>query len=48
MAVALYGNAALTVLLPRFARNSGLLDRAAVDGLDWADPEAPGPIGRYV
>jgi hypothetical protein len=48
MAVALHGNAALTVLLPQFARDSGLLDRAGVDGLDWADPEAPGPIGRYV
>jgi len=48
MAVALHGNAALIVLLPQFARDSGLLDRAGVDGLDWADPEAPGPIGRYV
>lgn len=48
MAVALYGNTALTALMPDFARDSGLLDRAGKDGLDWADPEAPGPIGRYV
>ena len=48
MAVALYGNEALKVLMPTFARDSGLLDRVDTDGADWADPEAPGPVGRYV
>jgi hypothetical protein len=46
--VALYGNIALEKLMPDFAKHSGLLDRAGTDGLDWADPEAPGPMGRYV
>jgi hypothetical protein len=47
LAVALYGNAALRLLMPVFARDSGLLDRAGTDGLDWADPQAAGPEGRY-
>ncbi len=47
MPVALYGNSALELLMPTFARNSGLLDRAGTDGLDWADPDAPEGTGRY-
>lgn len=47
LAVALYGAEALNLLMPRFARASGLLDRAATDGLDWADPGAPSGEGRY-
>ena len=47
LAVALYGNAALEALMPRFARDSGLLSRAGKDGLDWVDPQAAGPEGRY-
>lgn len=47
LAVALYGNVALEVLMPGFARDSGLLSRAGKDGLDWVDPKAEGPEGRY-
>ena len=47
MPVALHGNIALSVLMPTFARDSGLLNRAGTDGLDWADPQAAGPEGRY-
>jgi hypothetical protein len=47
MPVALYGNAALEYLMPDFARDSGLLRKAGEDGLDWAEPKAPGPEGRY-
>ena len=47
MAVALYGNAALEVLMPAFARDSGLLGRESHDEMALADPDAPGPQGRY-
>lgn len=47
LAVALYGNLALEALMPRFARDSGLLSRAGKDGLDWVDPKAAGPERRY-
>jgi hypothetical protein len=47
MAVALHGDEALNLLMPEFARASGLLDRAGADGLDWADPQAPSGEGRY-
>jgi hypothetical protein len=47
MAVALHGNAALSLLMPTFARDSGLLAREGSDGLDSVDPEAAGPEGRY-
>ncbi|MDQ1699431.1 MAG: hypothetical protein QOG34_1294 [Frankiaceae bacterium] len=43
MAVALHGDVALNALMPEFARDSGLLTREGAGGLDWADPEAPGP-----
>jgi hypothetical protein len=47
MPVALHGNDALKRLMPDFARDSGLLRRRGKDGLDWADPQAPGAEGRY-
>jgi hypothetical protein len=47
MLVALYGNQALLALMPKFARDSGLLRRESKDGLDWAGPKAAAPEGRY-
>jgi len=42
MPIALYGAQALLVLMPAFARDSGLLDHAGEDGLDWVNREPPG------
>lgn len=42
MPVALYGRPALERLMPAFARDSGLLDHAGEDGLDWATQQSPG------
>jgi hypothetical protein len=47
MPVAIYGSEALQLLVPEFARDSGLLSRASTDGLDWADPDASPGKGKY-
>jgi hypothetical protein len=45
MPVAIYGSEALRLLVPEFARDSGLLTRSSTDGLDWVDPDAS--PGKY-
>jgi hypothetical protein len=47
MPVALYGGEALRALMPAFARDSGLLDHASADGLDWIDPVGGPGEGVY-
>jgi len=47
MPVALYGTAALKVLMPHFAKDSGLLSRETEDGIDLWSPPGSNSVGPY-